>query len=73
MLLKTMFCCAVAGVIWAQDPLPPGPNPNSQYRLGPIPCRKTVCRKARSAGRIICPASLPRHAAHILGLRSGAI
>lgn len=35
MLLKTMICLGAACLAMAQDPLPPGPNPNSQYRLGP--------------------------------------
>ena len=58
----------------APQPMPPGPNPNSQYRLGPDSLPQEGVPKGEIRGPFTLPSNvLSRHAAHLLGLCAGAV
>ena len=54
--------------------MPPGPNPNSQYRLGPDSLPQEGVPKGEIRGPFTLPSKVyPGHSAHLLGLRAGAV
>ena len=58
----------------APPPMPPGPNPNSQYRLGPDSMPQEGVPKGEIRGPYhAAQQGLSRHPAHLLGVRAGAV